>query len=119
MVTAAFSEWPSFDDFEVVSFLLERGEEFCPVITALLAGTDKGETSHWLLTIRFVGVDNLKMEGFNHQNAINGISISDKWSDLLNRTVFSVEIIKGFGLGASFECEQIKVLTIKPALPPQ
>jgi hypothetical protein len=37
---------------------------------------------HTLATMKFYDVDNFEMEGFNHQNAIFGLSIEQKtWSE--------------------------------------
>ncbi len=119
LVTDAFGGWPSFDDFEVISLTLERGAEPCPALNLLFLGLQpplgaerKGVSC--LLTLRFLGIDNLKLEGFNHQNAVNGLSISEGWSELLNRKIFRVEIVKGFGVGASFDCDKITVMTVQP-----
>ena len=70
-----------------------------------------------LLTLRFGGLENVKLGGFNHQNAINGFLVSAKWSQHLNREVFSVELIQGFGVGTTFECGEIEVVSLDPSSP--
>jgi hypothetical protein len=126
MVTGFLGMWPTFDDFEVVSMLLERshdGEEPWPVFTVQFLGfrTDVApehpDRNTCLLTLRFGGVENVKLEGFNHQNAINGLTAVGKWSERLNQEVFNVEIIQGFGVGATFECGEIDVVSVSPAVP--
>lgn len=122
-VIAFLGCWPSFDDFEVISILLERiGYEgsvgpsltikfsaFCPD-----AAPNSPERRNCLLTLQFTEVENLKIEGFNHQNAINGFLISSQWSERLGREIISVKIVQGFGVGCTFDCGVIDVLSIKP-----
>lgn len=123
-VIAFLGCWPSFDDFEIISILLERigykgsvgpsltieFSAFCPD-----EAPNSSERRNCLLTLRFIEVENLKIEGFNHQNAINGFLISSQWSERLGRDVFSVKIVQGFGVGCTFDCAEIDVLSIKPA----
>ncbi len=125
-VTSFLGKWPSFDDFEVVSMLLERshdGEEPCPTLTIQFfgfrsdVGRESTERNNCLLTLRFVGVENVKLEGFNHQNAVNGFVVEGSWSERLNRELLNVELIQGFGVGATFECEEIEVVSVNPAFP--
>ena len=132
MVTSFFGKWPSFDDFEVVSMLLERiPDEATPPNPALTIPvlTIKFFAFRWdvvaeskkrkdcLLTLRFGGLENVKLVGLNHQNAINGFLVSAKWSEYLNREVFSVELIQGFGVGATFDCGEIEVVSLDPSSP--
>lgn len=122
-VTGLLGNWPSFDDFEVVSMLFERsrgGGDTEPSLTIRFSGfrPDVGPESpnrnNCLLTLRFAGVESIKLEGFNHQNAINGFVVSAKWSERLNREVFSVELIQGFGVGCTFDCDAIDVVSVTP-----
>jgi len=118
--------WPSFDDFEVVSMLLERSgtdDLVGPTLTIQFFGfrqdvaPESPNRNNCLLTLRFAGVESLKLEGFNHQNAINGFVLSTKWSDRLRREVFNVELVQGFGVGCTFECDAIDVESVNPAVP--
>jgi hypothetical protein len=126
MITRPLGGWPSFDDFEVVSMLLERshdGEEPWPVLTAQFVGfrpdvgPESPDRNNCLLTLQFGGVEDVKLEGFNHQNAINGFEAVHKWSERLNREMFSVKIIQGFGVGATFKCSEIEVVSVNPTAP--
>ena len=126
LVTSSLGGWPSFDDFEIVSMLFERshdGEESLPVLTVQFFGfrpdvsPDSPDRNNCLLTIRFEGVENVKLDGFNHQNAINGFIVVCKWSELLKREVLDVKIVQGFGVGATFESDEIEVVSVKPAVP--
>jgi len=126
LVTSLLGGWPSFDDFEVVSMLFERshdGQEPWPVLTIRFfgfrhdVGPESPDRNNCLLTFRFGGLENVKLEEFNHQNAINGFIVIGKWSERLNREMFDVEIIRGFGTGATFQCCDIEVVSVNPAAP--
>ena len=94
-LTSIFGRWPSFHDAEVHELRFQRGHidteakvyEF-PLLTIELHlwlmtndVDQKGyyvSTKHTLTTMKFHDVDNFKMEGFNHQNAIFGLGIEQK-----------------------------------------
>jgi hypothetical protein len=48
-------------------------------------------TKHTLTTMKFYDVDNFRMEGFNHQNAIFGLGIEQKTRAEGPRPYFAVE----------------------------
>ena len=91
-LTSIFGEWPSFHDAEVTDVHLWRGDvkagdwddsNVFPVLTIevrILEATQPGAVGDSgrdvLAKLRFHDVDDLKIEGFNHQNAILGISIA-------------------------------------------
>jgi hypothetical protein len=90
-----FGRWPSFHDAEVVELNFWRGQvkpgvwddsTIMPVLTAKI--------HIWiaLATLRFEDVDDFRMEGFNHQNAIFGLSISveDRGADLIGRPIDAI-----------------------------
>jgi hypothetical protein len=66
---------------------------------------------HALATMKFHDVDRLRMEGFNHQNAIFGLSIDRRERDERPSPYFAVELEPAFGLSASFTCLQIEIVT--------
>jgi hypothetical protein len=67
-----------------------------------------------LLRLRFGGVEHLEMNGFNHQNAINGCRVNACWSERLRQEVLEVELIQGFGVGCKFSCRGAEVLSLGP-----
>ena len=84
-LTAFFGGWPSFHDAEVVDLHFWRGDikqgdwddsNIFPVLTIkvhVLEATQQSAThagNDILATLRFHDVNDFKMEGFNHQNAI-------------------------------------------------
>jgi Immunity protein 50 len=109
--------WPTFHDAEIIDLHYWRGRmkpgdwddsNVLPVLTLKIhVFIESPDTRHSLTTIKFKDVDNFKMEGFNHQNAIMGISIRTE-----ERGTFvggeplppylAVEIKPAFGMGTSF-----------------
>src|SRR3954465_12653228 len=86
-LTGIFGRWPSFHDAEIHELHFWRGDVdpdresyVFPVLTVkfhvweLTNEVDERGylilRHHTLTTLRFHGVDDFKMEGFNHQNAI-------------------------------------------------
>ncbi len=76
--------WPSFHDYEVVSIILERAPWLTTATCDMRAtfyvfNLDKRpedpERKQGLAELLFKGIDDLRLEGFNHQNPITGLSI--------------------------------------------
>lgn len=132
-LTDIFCYWPSFHDAEIIELNFWRGdvdaekERFIfPVLTVkfhlweLTKEVDPEgclvRRHHTLATLRFHDVDEFKMEGFNHQNAIFGLSIISQ-----ERGVFTngeklppylvVKFEPAFGIMANFQCFRIEVVT--------
>jgi hypothetical protein len=130
-LTNIFGYWPSFHDAEVIELNFWRGNvdpdvgsyDF-PVLTVKLnlwEITDDlngqghfGRHKHTLTTIRFRDVDEFRMEGFNHQNAILGLDIVEEQRPQGPTPVFSVTFRPAFGIGAAFTCLRIGVLDAVP-----
>lgn len=122
-VVSFLGKWPSFDDFEVVSILLKRGNDedmFWPTLTIKFFGfrqevhPESPERNNCIIVLRFGGIGEMTLNGFNHQNALNGFVVKTSYSDDLKRDLFAVELIQGFGVGAKFECEEIAVVSVTP-----
>ena len=75
--------WPNFHDFEVLSVTLDR-----PIVIGdppdlratffifdLSQAPESPERKQGTVEILFEGIDDLRLEGFNHQNPIMGLSI--------------------------------------------
>ena len=130
-LTSIFNRWPSFHDAEVHELQLERGHidtdaqvyEF-PHLTLkahlwLMTNdvSDKGfyvSTKHTLLTMRFYDVDNFKMAGFNHQNAIFALGIEQKTREEGPTPYFAIDIEPAFGMEATFTCLRIEIVEAIP-----
>jgi hypothetical protein len=131
-LTSIFGQWPSFHDAEVHELHLARGHidtenqvyEFPSLTIKLhlwLITNDVNQkgylvlTKHTLTTMKFYDVDNFKMEGFNHQNAIFGLGIEQKTRDEGGPTpYFAVDFEPSFGIGATFTCSRIEIADVVP-----
>ena len=65
---------------------------------------------HTLVTMRFYDIENLKLEGFNHQNVIFGLGIEHRTRDEGPSPYFSVHFDQCFGIGAAFTCLRIEIV---------
>jgi hypothetical protein len=136
-LTALYGAWPNFHDAEVIELHLWRGymypgdwdeRNIFPVLTAkilILDATQPGATGSEkdvLVTLRFHGVDALRLQDFNHNNSIVSLRVSKQ-----PRGHFStgeplppsllVTVEQGFGLAASFSCSRIEVVNAESAPP--
>lgn len=126
-----FGYWPSFHDAEIIELNLWRGEVnsgagqyIFPVLTLKLhlweiTGDVNPEgyficRKHTLTTIRFHNVEESKIEGFNHQNAILGLDISQEHRSEGVSPLFAVTLRPAFGIDASFKCVRTEVLDAVP-----
>jgi hypothetical protein len=64
--------------------------------------------------MRFYDLDNFKMEGFNHQNAIFGLTIEQKTREEGPTPYFTVDFEPSFGIGATFTCLRIEIVAAVP-----
>src|SRR4051795_12352549 len=92
-LVAVFGYWPSFHDAEVLWMRLDRrahGEGcYGPTLEALIHAFDFEATSpvgsdgrhalrrSVLVHLRFRDVDGLRVEGFNFQNKLHGLTLED------------------------------------------
>jgi hypothetical protein len=133
-LTAFFGSWPSFDDSEVIECHFWRGDvklgewddrNVFPVLTVKLRILEatQPKAAHAgqdvLVTLRFHDVDGVKMDRFNHMNAIRELSISKQ-----ERGTFTsgeklppylvVQFEPGSGIMMSFRCFRIEVVDAIP-----
>jgi hypothetical protein len=111
-LTAIFGYWPSFHDAEVIELHFWRGDVdtereryVFPVLTVKLHAweltnevDERGYLvlrHHTMTTLRFHDVDEFKMESFNHQNAIFGLSIEQQERPDGLSPFFAVEFVRG------------------------
>ena len=132
-LTKVFGHWPSFHDAEIVELHLWRGDVdpdreryVFPVLTVkllqvweLTQETDaRGflvSRHHILVTLRFHELDQtLKLDGFNHQNAIFELLISRHERTAGPSPYFDVSFVSSFGMGASFRCYRVEVVDAAP-----
>lgn len=129
--------WPCFHDAELVELHLWRGHVYpgdwddrnvFPVLTLkilILEATQPGATGNGndlLATLRFHGVDRVRLQDFNHNNSIVGLALSQQERGLYTNgeslpPTRLVTIEQGFGLFASFTCTRMEVVAAVHAPP--
>ena len=127
-LTDIFGYWPSFHDAEVLELTLWRGDVepdasryIFPVLNVslhlweLLTNPDPLVTRHHTLAkLRFYDVNEFRMEGFNHQNAILGLSITREQRAEGPSPIFAVHFDPAHGMGATFTCGRVEVVDATP-----
>jgi hypothetical protein len=68
-------------------------------------------SNHTLATIRFLEIEDLKMEDFNHQNVIFGLEIRQETRDQGPSPFFAVDFDPSHGVDATLMCQRIEVLS--------
>ncbi len=129
-LTSIFGRWPSFHDAEVLSFALDRaGAGECPgptiearvhVFRITSAVNSKGSfvlADYTLVTLRFLFVQELRLEDFNHQNALMGLKIADISSRGMENILFEVSFDGAWGLSAKFQCAAVEAVSAVPFSP--
>ena len=125
-----FGCWPSFHDAEVLAIRLDRsGASGGPELEADVHVFEMTSTvmpagfyelrHHTLVTLRFEGVDELSLEGFNNQNALMGLLIEDISSRPQELLKCEVTFDAAYGVDASFLSRGIAVVSAKPFNPPR
>jgi hypothetical protein len=124
-LTKIYGGWPDFYDAEVIELHFWRGDvkpgdwddrNVFPVLTVKIHIWIEDPTSqHTLATLRFKDVNDFKMEGFNHQNALLGLSITiqerGKYESGEDLQPYLVVVFQAkFGMSASFRCFHIEVM---------
>jgi Immunity protein 50 len=130
-----FGYWPSFHDAEVVQVRLDRGDSLdaegerrkasleadIHVFEMTDEVTEQGFyalRNHTLATFAFHGIDEVQLDGFNHQNVLFGLRLEDISDRQLEVLKWNVGFDSSFGLAATFMCEEIEVLRAVPFEPP-
>jgi hypothetical protein len=130
-LTALFGRWPSFHDAEIVRVELDRdaatdrasGPTLTLDIYAFEAGPELAPNGQYVLrnevlvSFRFLEVYQLALDGFNQQNAVWNLHITDISERQLERARYEVHVAPSFGVGATFQCFDAEVLTVLPWTP--
>lgn len=122
LVERIFGCWPSFHDAEVHSIVMTREGDPGPQMDVTIHHwqmtselDSKGHyvlRHHTLTTLRFFGVSDLHLAGFNHQNVLRDLEISEL-AQQDSHSKFSVSMPTSFGCEASFKCRQIRVMSAR------
>jgi len=120
-VTARFGDWPHFHDMEVVSIFLDRRAPTGPIVeftvfawsyTGRLAPEGHFEQQlHSLILFRCDRVAANNLEGFNHQNVLDGLNFAAD-GDSVRISFPSI-----YGVGGFIDCARVRVLDVKVATP--
>lgn len=124
LVTEVFGCWPSFHDAEVRCLRFEAsgngGPELFADIYAFEITKDIALSGHYVLkkhvvvSFRFAGVDQVEMYGFNQQNAIMGLKITNISARQMEGISFEVAFEGSFGVSARFLCRKVVVQGVRP-----
>ena len=127
-VVAVFGYWPSFHDAEVLWLKMDRRpvrkDIFGPTLEMMVhtfemtseIGPDGAYVlrHHVLVHLRFHFVDLVKLENFNHQNAVYGIYFNDIRSNQCEFDDFEISLEEAWGLDGSFNCKAVEVVDVIP-----
>lgn len=126
LLTSVFGYWPSFHDAEVVRLELVRvapfaeGPDLLADVHAFEITKDVGPDGHLVLrhhvlvSFRFRGVDQLRLEGWNNQNALLGLRIEDIRSRQLDTLKFEICFDSSWGVSAEFLCRSVEIQSVRP-----
>ena len=129
LLTDIFGRWPSFHDSEVISLELFRDPNGTnePSLSAkiyVFEATREVDSrgffilkNHVLATLIFRGIDDNSIAGFNQQNVLSDIAITDISSRQLDKIKFEVHFPSIFGVEAEFKCRAIEVEAVEPFRP--
>ena len=122
-LTAIFGRWPSFHDSEILSVRLDRHGHDAFRGSTLEADIHVFEITsevdgrgyfvlrnHTFVTLRFLQIDELRLDGFNCQNALFDLEIIYVTDRQLEDVKFEVHFRPSFGAGIDFLCKAIAVV---------
>ncbi|GAB3357607.1 Imm50 family immunity protein [Lysobacter tyrosinilyticus] len=125
-VTSLFGYWPSFHDAEVLEISIRRFSEpgSGPSLSAdvhVFETTNQVDSDgyyvhhkHSIVTLLFRELDELALDGFNHQNALSELGIAETEPGGMLRVNFG----SAYGLESELTCRAIKVVSVVPGIPP-
>jgi hypothetical protein len=127
-LVAVFGYWPSFHDAEMLWLRLDRRAHgdgcYGPTLEALVhafemtseVGADGSYVlrHHVLVHLRFLDVVELRLEEFNFQNALMGLTITDLRDRQMERVRWAAHFESAFGVDASFQCYAVEVVSVIP-----
>lgn len=115
-----YGEWPAFIDVEVIRLTLERAptdHAASQTLRAIFSTFDIHRSREDPLRrqahteILFSGISGLCVSDWNHQNPIQGWSITRRWHEALRSECFHV-YWGGIGHEVRFDCERITVVDV-------
>jgi hypothetical protein len=125
-LTSVFGSWPSFHDAEVVRLELVRvkpfvdGPDLLADIHTFEITEDVGPDGylilrhHVLVSFRFRGVDEVRIQDWNNQNVLLGLRIEDLRGRQFDVLKFKVCFDSSFGVAADFLCRSMAIESVRP-----
>ena len=119
-----FGYWPSFHDAEVTELRLERtGKGPGPSATITIHVFEMTNEvkpdgyflchKHSLVTLACSGIEELSLDGFNHQNALSGLLIEECAPNGRLR----VTLDNAYGVDGVLVCNELSVQSVVPGIP--
>jgi hypothetical protein len=128
IVVAAFGQWPSFHDGEVLRIVLDRmsrapSGSYIPTLELHIrgwimtsevtaAGFYKAEHDS-VVTFLFEDVFNLELEGFNQQNVLSSLNLT-LIDEAQEKQALHVELEHCYVFSGEFTARRAKVLGVQP-----
>jgi len=69
---------------------------------------------HGLVSFRFGGIDQLRIEGWNHQNVLMDLQIKDVRSRQLDGLFYEICFDGSVGVHAEFLCRSVEIESVRP-----
>ena len=123
-VLRIFGEWPSFHDAEIVRLELDRSGPEGPTLELAVylfnvtSEVDGGGyfvlEDHTLVTLRFLGVTSLFLEGFNKMNVLFGLEFAVLDPDRNEGRRLDVTLDTTYGAEGRFQCSRCLVTDVRP-----
>lgn len=127
-LVAVFGYWPSFHDAEVLWLRLDRrahgdgchGPTLEALVHAFEMTSEVGADGYYVLRhhvlvhLRFIDVVELQMDGFNFQNVLSGLALTDLRDRQMERVRRAAHFQSTFGVDMSFQCYDIEVASVVP-----
>ena len=110
---------PSFHDAEVLSVTLDRAEPSCVLRVHAFQMTSEVNSdgvyilkNHAVVTFRIGAITAMELDGFNHQNALMGLSITSGQTEVFGGDVveiFRIELDPAYGLAGFVEGQSLSI----------
>jgi hypothetical protein len=128
-VVEALGYWPSFHDAEVITFSAERALPFkAGATTARIAvhvreyqASGQGTANYQqelcksvLIHFTFLQAEEIQIDGFNHQNVINSLTVHESPAEGLPALEVNIESIWGFG--GTLRCASVAIESVESLL---
>jgi hypothetical protein len=124
LLEEVFGGFPSFHDAEVLRIVLScESIETLPTLEAkihvfeMTSEIKNGSyvlKHHSLVTFQFLEIDGLRLNGFNNQNVLQGLSVKDISDQQLENLKFEVGFDGVFGVEAHFKCRAVTIVSVVP-----